>query len=179
MVPATAKLLETAAFCCLTTVMYQVPVSTPGKLYVMPHPEPDRLDQALGAIRGDGVEMLVSLLDDHDIAAIGLEREAELCAASGLTFIRFPIADYGLPQPGPFAELVDNLAGELSAGRSIAIHCRAGIGRTGMLACCILKQLGASADDAIQSVSWARQSRVPDTVEQRRFIVAFGRRVAR
>ena len=160
-------------FCRVTTAMHQVPLATTGKLYVMPHPDPKHLDQVLEEFRRSAIRTVVSLLDERDIAELGLEREDARCTALGLSFVHFPIPDYGLPQPGPFASLVRSLARNLVAGQSIVIHCRAGIGRTGMLACCILKQLGATADEAIARVSEARDSSVPDTPEQRRFIVAF------
>ena len=153
--------------------MYHVPCSTPGKLYVMPHPDPGRLHQVLDDIRDRAVTTVVSLLADRDVVDLGLEQEDAFCRALGLRFIHHPIVDFGLPQPASFADLVKSLARDLAAGQSIVIHCRAGIGRSGMLACCILKQLGATADEAIACVSEARTTSVPDTPEQRRFIVAF------
>jgi len=58
-------------------------------------------------------------------------------------------------------------------GKNIAIHCRAGIGRTGLSASCLLICDGYSAEAAMDMVSAARGVQIPDTEEQFDFICDF------
>jgi protein-tyrosine phosphatase len=58
------------------------------------------------------------------------------------------------------------LSSELSQGKNIAIHCYAGIGRTGMVAAGILMKQGQSVDLALLELSRIRGLRVPETLEQ-------------
>ena len=53
---------------------------------------------------------------------------------------------------------------QLRAGRHVAIHCHAGLGRTGMFAACLAREaLGLGGDEAI---AWIR-GLVPGAVESR------------
>jgi protein-tyrosine phosphatase len=71
------------------------------------------------------------------------------------------------------------LAAGLRDGRSIAIHCRAGIGRSSMIAACALILCGIDAAEALALIKAARGVSVPDTDEQRDWVIAFGSAVAR
>ena len=51
------------------------------------------------------------------------------------------------------------------------IHCRAGIGRSSLLAAAVLRVEGRTADEAWQRITEARGLPVPDTDEQRDFLV--------
>jgi len=59
--------------------------------------------------------------------------------------------------------LVVDAALELAkAGKNVAIHCHAGLGRTGLFAACLARrQLGLDAEEAIQ---WIREL-VPGSIE--------------
>jgi protein-tyrosine phosphatase len=50
------------------------------------------------------------------------------------------------------------------------VHCRQGIGRTGLIAACLLVAQGAAPDAAVHNLSAARGLPVPETAEQRRWI---------
>ncbi|AWF81293.1 hypothetical protein BTJ40_10945 [Microbulbifer sp. A4B17] len=52
----------------------------------------------------------------------------------------------------------------------IAIHCRAGIGRKGITASCLLIKDNMSSQEAIDMVSATRGIPIPDTQEQYDFI---------
>jgi protein-tyrosine phosphatase len=54
------------------------------------------------------------------------------------------------------------------------IHCRAGIGRSSMIAACTMICADVSAADALSRIEAARGVRVPDTEEQRDWVMAFG-----
>jgi hypothetical protein len=66
-----------------------------------------------------------------------------------------------------------SLATGVADGRSIAIYCRAGIGRSSVIAACSLICAGIDADSALTLIKDARGVGVSDTDEQREWIIAF------
>ena len=106
---------------------------------------------------------------------LGLTMEQETIMKAGMGFISHEIADRGLPSEPSFKELVESLYLKLNQGESVAIHCRAGIGRTGVLASCLLIRNGVNPEMAIEQVSAARGVKIPDTREQVRFIHNFSK----
>lgn len=155
----------------MTVEIHQIPGVGPGALFIAPAPaggEP--LVDALRAIREEGVALLVSMLPPEEAARLGLGQEGALCAAAGLAFRCFPIPDFGLPEPAPFVALIDALAAEIEAGRGVAVHCRAGIGRSGIVAACVAARFLGSPAAAVEAVSRARGIEIPDTRAQRAFI---------
>ena len=61
------------------------------------------------------------------------------------------------------------IADQLDAGKNVGVHCRQGIGRSGMIAAGVLVTSGSSPEDAMQAVSSARGAEVPETIEQSRW----------
>lgn len=127
--------------------------------------------------RAAGLTDVVSLLEDHEIRELDLAQESEISERVGLSFQRFPIPDRGVPTSVQAARrLWDVIVGKIRDGHSVGIHCRAGIGRSGLMAAGVLLQLGILENDAWQRISKARGSRVPDTDEQRKWLsMAMGR----
>ena len=81
------------------------------------------------------LEMIVSLLDADEVDELDLRRECELCEARGITFVSFSIADRSVPADKPATiELSRQISTALSAGTNVAVHCRAGIGRSALVA---------------------------------------------
>ncbi len=84
----------------------------------------------------------------------------------------FPITDRTAPASGrqaEFDQLLDELLTDLAAGRRVAIHCQAGLGRTGLLAAGLLVRSGTGPDDAIAIVRSARPGSI-ETSGQEDFI---------
>jgi protein-tyrosine phosphatase len=55
----------------------------------------------------------------------------------------------------------------------VAIHCRAGIGRSTTLAACVLILLGVEGDVALDMIAAARGLEVPETEAQRQWVLGF------
>jgi protein-tyrosine phosphatase len=89
--------------------------------------------------------------------------------------LSFPIPDRGVPEIPDAARIAESIAAGIADGRSIAIHCRAGIGRSSVVAACAMICLGIEAGDALSRIKEARGVSVPDTEEQRDWIFAFGK----
>ena len=86
----------------------------------------------------------------------------------------FPIPDYGTPDDvHSFANLISNVANRLKKGDSINLHCGAGIGRTGMIAVCILIKLGIQYNDAVGKV--IKSGSQPENDEQVDFVLKYSR----
>ncbi len=153
--------------------IYKVDAPFLGSLFIMPKPSGEWLYDDLMHYDSLGVRHIVSLLCDDEIRELSLEKEEELCRDIDLSFTNFSIADRGLPEIESFTVLVGSIAGELTKGKSVAVHCRAGIGRAGILTCCLLKKIGVKNDRAIELVSQARGVEVPDTDNQKEFISNF------
>jgi protein-tyrosine phosphatase len=68
-----------------------------------------------------------------------------------------------------------SLVRELIARRNapILIHCIGGVGRTGVIAGCLLRALDVAPDEALRRLVAARGKRCPETSEQRRFVTDF------
>lgn len=121
-----------------------------------------------------GLTVVVSLLEDDEIAELGLGEEPEACEQAGIKFQRFPVPDRGVPaSQDAVSELVALLVAELRQTHYVGVHCRIGVGRSATLAVCVLAALGAPIDDAWAAVQRARGLSVPDTPAQRAWVASW------
>ncbi|MHA1127466.1 MAG: protein-tyrosine phosphatase family protein [Alphaproteobacteria bacterium] len=152
---------------------YPVTTTSTGKLYMMPKPSSEFLNADLRYYRSDGINVVVSMLEKTEALELGLQVEAASCARHQLQFIQLETPDFGLPEDAPFATLVNFVVMKLAQGQSVAVHCRAGIGRSGMLIACVLIDLGLTPEAAIKQVTESRGQTVPETDEQIAFIYKY------
>jgi protein-tyrosine phosphatase len=125
------------------------------------------LEEDILSLKKQGVQTIVSLLDRNEIYELGLENESELCLKHGIEFITFPIIDRNVPKPdSKFHNFIGQLKEKISVGRQMVIHCRMGIGRSTIIAGCLLIKPGNKTGDIIAHISKIRGMRVPDTDEQ-------------
>ncbi len=90
---------------------------------------------------------------------------------NGMRFTSFPIPDLGVPHSMEAAvTLLREMAERLTAGKRIAIHCRQGIGRSGLVASGVLVAAGMTPDAALDAVRSARGILIPETEEQRQWV---------
>jgi protein-tyrosine phosphatase len=71
-------------------------------------------------------------------------------------------------------EILDELAAAIDEGRTVYVHCRGGIGRTGTVVGCWLVRGGSSGEEAITTIAALRgDSFSPETREQHEFVRAW------
>ena len=144
-------------------------------LSIMPRPRAgDWLEDEVAAWQRAGLNTVVSLLESLEISELGLGNEPSLCANCGMEFRSFPIADRGVPASlVSFDSFISPLAQELRDGVSIGVHCRAGIGRSALVAACILVRAGIPYPLVFPAISRARRLTVPDTEQQELWVRTF------
>ena len=114
-----------------------------------------------------GIHQVVSLLEPTEARNLGLESERLEVRARDMGFVSFPIPDMGRPSSlVEFSQLSRDLCAQISSGINTLIHCRAGIGRSGLMAAAILLHTGMNVREAFDHVSKMRGVKVPETPEQ-------------
>jgi protein-tyrosine phosphatase len=114
--------------------------------------------------------MIISLIENEEAAQLDLLGERQAAENHAIRFISFPIPDRSVPASLQEAlSLIGRITAQLNAGKNVAVHCRQGIGRSGLIAAGALIAAGTSPEDAMQIVSHARGVAVPETTEQRRW----------
>lgn len=146
-----------------------------GALSIMPCPPSESLVAVITDLKRAGVSVILSMLPEDEAQELGVMDEAAVCAAQGITFLSHPIQDYGLPQMAEFADMILRVKEHLTRGDHVNVHCKAGIGRSGLVAACVLVSGGEKPAQARQTVSVSRGTSTPDTVEQGAYIEAFAK----
>jgi protein-tyrosine phosphatase len=154
--------------------IYWIEGIAPHRIATMPGPAGDRLEDEIRSLKSEGVDALVSLLTTGEVFYMELEQEPESCRACGIEYISFPIPDRQTPESeAATLDLVERLAALVTEGKGVAIHCFAGIGRSTLIAACVLANLGIDPGEAFRLIKRSRGCDVPDTPEQKEWVYWF------
>jgi protein-tyrosine phosphatase len=139
-----------------------------GKLAIAARPRGgDWLEDEAGGWQRAGVDLVVSLLEQEEAAQLELVREGDISESRNLRFISFPIPDRGVPASRPAAiSLLRRVVEVLEEGKNVVVHCRQGVGRSGLVAVGAMVISGVGVEKAIETVSAARGLAVPETPVQ-------------
>jgi hypothetical protein len=94
-----------------------------------------------------GTDVLVPLLRPREYELLRIPDLIPRAHDHGMTVLAFEVDDVSVPDPAfadGFRDLVATLADDLRDGRGVTVHCRGGLGRSGLVAACILVHEGAS-----------------------------------
>lgn len=146
----------------------------PGLAIVLRPRGNDWLEDELRRMKNGGITLIVSLLEPEEAADLGLSQEGKIASQLRLGYRSFPIPDRHVPPNLPrFQSLTAGLAAKLRDGERIGVHCRGSIGRSSIAAACTLIHMGWNAETALAVIESARGCRIPDTPEQRDWILDF------
>lgn len=98
--------------------------------------------------------------------------------AAPAVHLHHPITDFGIPTVEGLRATLADIEAAVAGGGLVYLHCRAGIGRTGTVAACLLVNQGYSANEALDLLQqkWRVAAQrtfsphTPETEGQRQFI---------
>jgi protein-tyrosine phosphatase len=147
---------------------------TTGRLHLSACPGTWEGEADLAAVRRDlariaasRARLLVTLVEAHELPLPLADWRAEV-AAAGLDLVHLPIPDYGVPD-APFEAgwAAAGLGARLARGETLALHCRAGLGRTGTVAARLLVEVaGLDADAAVARIRRDHAAEAVETAPQ-------------
>ena len=152
--------------------LFWIPGPWRGRLAIAARPRGgDWLQDEVTAWRKAGLGAVVSLLENDEAEQLDLAHEGSAVESVGIRFISFPIPDRAVPASTHQAlSVLGHIAAALEQGQNVAVHCRQGIGRSGLVAAGLLVMSGLAVEKAIEVVSAARGQAIPETPEQLQWI---------
>ena len=131
------------------------------------------LQEDLSVIRNWGASTVVTLIEAHEFDLLKVDRLGEEVQKLGMRWIHLPIPDVDVPDQRFEQEWVvagPEIHGRIRAGEKILIHCRGGLGRTGLVAGLILVERGCAPSDAIQQIRAVRRHAI-ETPSQEQYVL--------
>ena len=123
----------------------------PGQLLAGEHPDGGSFSvtqERITALIRAGITMFLDLTQDGELP----EYRSMLPAGTGYASV--PIVDHSVPDsPEMMRRVQQLLADSIGAGGAVYLHCRAGIGRTGVAVGCYLREQGAAPDAALERLN--------------------------
>lgn len=129
-----------------------------------------RLPGSISSLKSDveaicnfGADHVLSLTPAEEMHAKGAASLPMLLAQRGIVWHHFPIVDYSTPLPEQeqaWNSLSAQMHGALDDGRTVVIHCYAGIGRTGMVTMRLMVERGVPPKDALSRIRAVRPGAV-------------------
>ncbi|CAO3589088.1 unnamed protein product [Absidia cylindrospora] len=164
--------------------------SCPGKKVQLTGPVRGRaainrdLDLDFTRMRSFGITTIVCCLEDSELNYLGASWELYAASAknNGLQVLRLPMVEGSCPDT---LEEVDNVINIVNSkiwkGENVLTHCRGGVGRAGLFACCWLinNTLCLSAERAIRFVRVRRSPKAIETMRQAEFVIHYAQFIAR
>ena len=123
------------------------------------------IEYDLGLLREVGITHLVTLTEKN--------LDPDLLAEHGLANLHLPIVDREAPTQAQAYMLLLRMQALMARGAVLAVHCKAGLGRTGtILGAWLIRDGGFSADSALERLRRIQPAFV-QTTQQEEFLRAF------
>jgi protein-tyrosine phosphatase len=126
------------------------------------------LDDSIATLKSAGASMLLTLMSDEEMIKNNAELLPQACEQQNINWIQLPIPDDAAPSLAFESQWQVNqssILDVLNNKGSIAVHCKGGSGRTGLVIGIILLAYGWSGEKVIKAVQELRPKALKHPVQ--------------
>jgi protein-tyrosine phosphatase len=127
------------------------------------------LEADLKAIREWGASVVITLIEDHEFAALSVHGLGEGVRAVGMTWHHLPIPDMAVPDmvwEQRWKAVSPLLHALLDDGGQLLVHCKGGLGRAGTVAGRLLIERGYDPAAAMARVRAVRMGAIENVLQE-------------
>ncbi len=144
------------------------------------HLTPEQTYAKLDALLAIGVDVVINLMEADEMNAQGISffDYSDYLKQFNVTMYRMPIVDLSVPTVETMRQILQLIDANLKADKTVYFHCWGGVGRTGTVLGCYLKQFGfASNQNVFELIHYLKRTtsindrNSPETNEQREFVL--------
>ena len=157
----------------------------PGKLLAGEYPGRTEDQETRKRIQGlikAGIRTCIDLTKPGELGSSYREIFLEELSHYGYegNYYHFPIYDFGIPDVDQLVRTLDTIDENITGNQPVYVHCRAGIGRTGLVVGCYLARHGKTGNEALEEIKQLRSSmsigwiQSPETDAQVNFVRNWG-----
>lgn len=123
--------------------------------------------------------VFVSLMEDFEYRRFGISALFPGVRERGAQVLHYPIVDVSVPtNSATFRVLIERLYAQVQAGEQILVHCKGGLGRTGLVVACLLVRLGHEAAAAVRITRETRKGTIQTSLQEQ-WVYNFARKIER
>ncbi|HEY1038394.1 MAG TPA: dual specificity protein phosphatase family protein [Bacteroidia bacterium] len=132
------------------------------------------LDEDIAKIRQEGIEKVVCLIATEEFERYGVNDLLSSYRENGIDAKHLNIVDQGIPTKEEMKNITAWINDQQKENKKVLIHCVGGLGRTGTVAACYLKEyFKLSTEEAIKKIREVRSSRAVESEMQEKFVEAY------
>ncbi len=139
-------------------MLIELPYSFPGRVFRSPMPfgPYDRVS-VWQSYQEEEIDLVVVLTEPQEYLVYARRDLPHFYRSQGLDVLQVPVPDFGIPEDLVLWErALDSVSRAGREGKNIAVHCLAGIGRTGVFLACLAKE--NLELDGERAIIWVRES---------------------
>ena len=127
------------------------------------------LSQSVAELKAAGAKAIITLMYDEELVKNGAQQLTIECEQAGLSWFQLPILDDDAPNEAfslAFNKHLNDILAIIKSGGSVAVHCKGGSGRTGLVIGLLMHELGYAKNDIVTQVQAIRPKSLHNPVQR-------------
>jgi protein-tyrosine phosphatase len=127
------------------------------------------LSQSVADLKAAGAKAIITLMYDEELVKNGAQQLAIECEYADLSWFQLPIIDDDAPSEAfnqAFSKHLNEILAIIKNGGSVAVHCKGGSGRTGLVIGLLMHELGYAKNDIVNQVQAIRPKSLQNPIQR-------------